>query len=144
MVYYNAITVYHHHHSSSFHQEHRAATVSFHRSRSRAICFASSYNMRMALSSASRILRHVVTGLPLLRLPWGFYSRAWRVILGRFLRGVCPNNLHLCPTFYALRQSSWFDIRTGHRVCRICLRQLLTKTCNLCSNFFVCLHVCAP
>lgn len=41
-----------------------------------------------------------------------------------------------------LVQSTWLEIFRGGLICKICLKQVLTKTCKLCSRCFV-LHVSA-
>ena len=69
---------YNHHHHHHHHIPLRSirnigpslspGTISFHQSRSRAICFASSLDMRMVLNSQSWVFLHVETRRPLLSL----------------------------------------------------------------------------
>ena len=63
--------------------EHRARTTSFHLL---AALLASSQIMLMVFNySACRVLFQVKHGLPLLRFPCGFQSKAWRVMLTSLL-----------------------------------------------------------
>ena len=70
--------------------EHRVLAASLHLSRCWAVFFASFQAMLTVLSSTCRVLLHVRAVLPLFRFPWGFRSNAWRVMLVRSLRRVCP------------------------------------------------------
>ena len=102
-------------------------------------------------SSASRSLLQVFLGLPLLRFPWGFQVRAWRVMLvGGFLR-VCPIHLHLCffissftSSCHVLYQRSLLLMVSSQKILSIFRRQPLTKVWTLLVIFLVVLQVSEP
>ena len=108
----------------------------------------------MVFNSACRVLFQVKHGLPLLRFPCGFQSKAWWVMLvcSRHMVHVCPLLVYRhfllwmvsvmgpCPI---LCQNSWLEMHYGHRMRRIWWRWVLMKTCSLWSNFLVHLQVSA-
>ena len=134
--------------SSSLLGEHRASTIILHLSRSCAARLASPQDIRIDLNSASNGLLHVVTGRPLLLLPWGFQSSACFVMLLCGLRRMCPIQRHFrafmvwtMGVWLVLLQSSMLVILSGHLMFKICRRHLLTKTWISFSVFFVCFQV---
>ena len=75
--------------------EHRASTRFLHRTLFLATHLISVQVFFTPLASSSTVLRHVFFGLPLLRFPWGFHSRACLVISIGFC-SVWTSHLHLC------------------------------------------------
>ena len=76
--------------------EHRASTRFLHCTLFLATHLISVQVFFTPLASSSTVLRHVFFGLPLIRFPWAFHSRACLVISSVGFRSAWPSHPHLC------------------------------------------------
>ena len=131
--------------------EHRPSTKALHSPLSCAIFSRSHHDFFAAFISASTSLLHVILGLPLALLPWGFHNSPWRVKLSRGLRNVCPIHLHFlflssisigcCPV---LSRSCLLLIVSGQWMPTMRRKHLLQKTCNFCTVVLLALQDSEP
>ena len=117
---------------------HRAATKSFQRCLSLA---SFSMVLQLYLSSLSpfcTVLRQVVFGSPMLRLPWGVQRSAILAMLLLPFCSTCPIHLHLLlvtrvriSSCLVCFSSSSLDIFRGQKILRIFLRLAVWKDASL-------------
>lgn len=110
----------------------------------------------LSLISRSRLLRQVVLGLPLFRLPWWFYRKACRIMLPSSFLRIYPIrvNFHFMilsggRSWLVRSHKSWLLIRFDHHILMILRRHLLMNdqtglVCLLLLFFFVVRQVSAP
>ena len=147
----NTVSDHHHHHSSSLLVEHRSSTNARHLALFWAVAFASRHVSPLSPSSNILVRLQVCRGLPLMRFPCGFHSRATLATCPSVLLKVWPIHLQArsfisssigrCPVCL---HSSSFRILLGHQIRRMLLRHLLMNTCNFCFSSLVSLQVSAP
>ena len=126
---------HHHHQFLLLLVEHRASMQSFQTLRSPAIPLTS---FHLSLISSSIVLRHVLSGLPLLLYPWGFQSNSVFSIAPASLRNACPIQfdfllfiwISICLCLVILH-SYWFVILSVHFIFIIRLKHLFVSVCNL-------------
>ena len=80
------------HHSAA---EHRASTRIPHLILFLASVLFSAQVLLTPVASSSTVLHHVLLGLPLRRLPWGFHSRACLAMSSGGFRSLWPSHPHL-------------------------------------------------
>ena len=83
--------------------------------------------------------------------PCGFQSNAFLVMLLFWRLRIWPIHFHLrflmvsvMGSWLVRSHNSMLVIFSGHLICRICRRHLLTKTCRSCSFSLVCFQVSEP
>ena len=128
------------HHSAA---EHRSSTRFLHRTLFSAMYLIPAQDFFTPLASSSTVLRHVFFGLPLLRFPWGFHSRACLVISSVDFRGVWLSHPHLrfliCKSilgWFVRFHSSLFVIWSGQKIHSIFLKLLLINIWSLVVIYF--------
>ena len=116
-----------------------------------AVRFSSIHVILFLASSVITLRLQDCFGRPLLLDPWGFHSRAQRVILFSGFRSACPIHFHFLLIMLSsmriccvLSHSSSFEMTSGQCMFRIFLKHLLIKVCNFLVSSFVDLHVSEP